>query len=81
MRTTLTLEDDVAQKLRTAMRRSGKSFKDTVNEYLRIGLNTRLPTPARKRFRVQARSLGLRPGLSYDDVQGLLDHLDTPPRQ
>jgi hypothetical protein len=34
MRTTLTLDDDVAAKLRAETRRSGRSFRDTVNETL-----------------------------------------------
>ncbi len=81
MRTTLTLDDDVAHKLKAVMRKSGKSFKETLNEYLRIGLNTRESIPVRKRFRVKARRLELRPGFSYDDVQGLLDQLDEPAPQ
>src|ERR1039458_3967333 len=35
-RTTLTLEDDVTGRLRTEMRRSGKSTKELVNEYPRV---------------------------------------------
>jgi hypothetical protein len=41
VRTTLTLDDDVAAKLHQESRRTGKSFKETVNEYLRIGLSGR----------------------------------------
>jgi uncharacterized protein (DUF4415 family) len=39
MRTTLTLDDDVVAKLKEEMRRSGRSFKETVNAVLRNGLN------------------------------------------
>jgi hypothetical protein len=35
MRTTLTLDDDVATKLRAESQRSGHSFRDVVNETLR----------------------------------------------
>jgi plasmid stability protein len=79
MRTTLTLDDDVAAKLRAEMRRSGKSLKDTVNEILRLGLNSKKKRPVRERFRVRARDLGrLRPGLSLDNVSDLLEQLEGP---
>jgi len=38
MRTTLTLDADVAQLLRDAMHRHGKSMKRAVNDALRAGL-------------------------------------------
>ena len=77
MRTTLTLEQDVAAKLRSEMRRSGKSFKETVNEFLRLGLNTRQIRPV-KPFKVKARPMGLRPGFSFDCVSRLLEQLEGP---
>ncbi len=79
MRTTLTLDEDVAAKLRAAMRRNGKSLKATVNEFLRLGLNSKHERPSRKRFRVRARDLGrLKPGLSLDSVGDLLEQLEGP---
>jgi len=39
VRTTLTLDDDVKAKLDQEIRKSGKSFKEAVNYYLRLGLN------------------------------------------
>ncbi len=78
MRTTLTLEDDVAAKLKAESRRTGRSFKATVNEVLRLGLNTRRQPRARKPFRVEPRDLGLRPGVSLDDVGGLLERGEGP---
>jgi hypothetical protein len=41
VRTTLTLDDDVGAKLKQEMRKTGRSFKATVNEFLRLGLNAR----------------------------------------
>ena len=38
MRTTVTLDDDVADKLHDRMRQSGGSLKDTLNDCLRRGL-------------------------------------------
>ncbi len=78
MRTTLTLDDDVIAKLRAEMRKSGHSFKQTVNEFLRLGLNDRRESRPTKRYRVPARPLGLRPGLSYDNIGELLEQAEGP---
>jgi len=78
MRTTLTLDDDVALKLKAEMRRTGGTLKDTVNRVLRLGLQTPRPA-ARRRFRVKARDLGsLRPGLTLDSVGDALEQLEGP---
>ncbi len=77
MRTTLTLDDDVAVKLKAESRRAGRSFRDVVNETLRRGLANRRVTAARPAFKVTARDLGdLRPGLSLDNVAELLDQVE-----
>ncbi|MCI0344687.1 MAG: DUF2191 domain-containing protein, partial [Chloroflexi bacterium] len=77
MRTTLTLEEDVAAKLKAEVRRSGRSFKDTVNDTLRRGLATRRAGSPRKPFAVVARDLGaLRPGLGLDSIAGLLEQVE-----
>ena len=78
MRTTLTLDDDVAARVKKEAARSGKSFKETVNETLRRGLNAPREMRPRKRFKVRARPLGLRPGLNYDKTSELLEQLDCP---
>jgi plasmid stability protein len=76
MRTTLTLDDDVAAKLAADARRSGRSFKETVNDYLRRGLNTKKTAKVKKPFKVRARALGLRSGLNYDDIWGLIEQVE-----
>ncbi|MGH2709577.1 MAG: DUF2191 domain-containing protein [Actinomycetota bacterium] len=76
-RTTLTLEDDVAERLREETRRTGKPFKSLVNELLRAGLD-RPQKRAAKPFRVQALDLGLRPGLDIDDIEGLIEQVEGP---
>ena len=74
-RTTLTLEDDVAERLLEESRRTGKSFKDVVNETLRQGLAGR-PDASLPPFKVKSRDMGLRPGIDLDDIEGLLDRLE-----
>jgi plasmid stability protein len=78
VRTTLTLDDDVAAKLKHETRRSGRSFKETVNAVLRRGLTAQTQRRARPPFVVQARPLGLRPGLNYDKTSDLLDQIEGP---
>lgn len=78
MRTTLTLDDDVSAKLREESRRSGKPFKQVVNDCLRIGLNTQSRLKSLPPFKVRARNLGLRPGYSYDCVSKLIEQIEGP---
>ena len=80
MRTTLTLDDDVHAKLEAEMRKSGKSFKETVNEFLRIGLTARREAQAQP-FEIYARDLGARPGLNFDNIEELLDQVEGPMRR
>ncbi len=77
MRTTLTLEDDVAAKLKAEARRSGRSFREIVNDALRRGLAARHAGARRRAFKVDARDLGaLKPGLSLDNVGDLLEQVE-----
>ena len=78
MRTTLTLDDDVAAKLQAEVRKSGRSFSETVNRVLRLGLNVRrVPAGARK-FVVRPRPLNAKPGVNLDNVAELLERLEGP---
>ena len=77
MRTTLSLDDDVARLLEKESRRTGASFKEVVNRFLRLGL-VAAARPPRKPFVVTPRKLGLTSGLSYDNVQELLDEIEGP---
>ncbi|HVO80918.1 MAG TPA: CopG family transcriptional regulator [Terriglobales bacterium] len=77
MRTTLSLDDDVARLLDKESRRRGASFKQTVNHFLRLGLMAE-KRPPRKPFQVTPRRLGLPSGLSYENVEQLLERLEGP---
>ena len=78
MRTTLTLDDDVQARLEREARREGKSFKEVVNYYLRLGLTARQAYEPRKKFTVRARPMGLREGLSATSVARLVVELEEP---
>lgn len=81
MRTTLTLDEDNAAKLRDEMARTGRSLKETVNECLRRGFETPTEDDLATRFTVRPRAMGVRPGYDLDDVGGLLDLLDGETRR
>ena len=78
MRTTLTLDDDVQARLEREARREGKSFKAIVNYYLRLGLTARQAYDPRQKFKVRARPMGLRGGLSAASVARLVEELEDP---
>jgi hypothetical protein len=77
VRTTLSLDDDVAALLKKEMRRSGASLKETVNDLLRSGLMASHHR-TRKPFVVTPLSLGLPRGLSYDNIEELIEALEGP---
>ena len=78
MRTTLTLDEDVAAKLKAEARRAGRPFRDVVNEALRRGLARRSQSP-RQPFEIKPRDLGaVRPGLTLDNVAELIDQVEGP---
>ena len=77
MRTTLSLDADVARLLEKEGRKSGASFKEVVNRFLRLGL-VASQNPVQKPFVVTPRKLGLPSGLSYDNVEELLEALEGP---
>jgi hypothetical protein len=72
MRTTLTLDLDVSVRSREAAARAGLSLKQVINTALRIGLDEMLKREVSKRYRTEPRAMGLRGGLSYDNVAELL---------
>ena len=78
MRTTLTIDDDIAVLVEQEQRRTGESFKSTVNRLLRHGLMNSKDNATAKPFEVTPIPMGLPPGLSYDCIPKLLDDLDGP---
>jgi hypothetical protein len=63
MRTTVTLDPDVAAKLKQVARQRGVSFKEALNASVRSGLRSaESPQP----YRVPTRRLGVKPGVNLD---------------
>ncbi len=77
MRTTLTLDRDVAERLASEVRRTGKSFKALVNDALRLGLGLAGKHPRAPRFLVEPHALGLKAGLDPDRLNQLVDELEV----
>jgi hypothetical protein len=75
----LTLDVGVGAKLKSLARRTGRAFRDVVNETLRRGLAGSLEPRARRPFRIKVRDLGQRrPGLNKDNIGELLDQVEGP---
>ena len=77
MRTTVTIDDDVARLLKEAMHRQRTNFKEALNTALRRGLTAPAsPGASRKRFVVKASPLGLRPGIDPNSLNKLAADLE-----
>lgn len=75
MRTTLTIDDDIAALVEQEVRKSGDSLKGTVNRLLREGLMaSREPVPA-KPFVVTPFPLGIG---NCDKISELIEELEGP---
>lgn len=74
MRTTVTLDEDVASKLRQVSRERGVSFKAAINDAVRAGLAAGAP-PTRS-FRVHALPLGIRPDIDVDKALSLAAEIE-----
>lgn len=77
MRTTLTLDPDVAERLASETRRTGKSLKALVNDAIRLGLGLTGRQPKAPRFTVEPHAFGLRPGVDPDRFNQLIDELEV----
>lgn len=76
MRTTLTLDEDVAGQLRELSRHSGESFKEVVNATLRRGLRGEKTAHRLPRFKVEPKACGFRPGVDVLRLNRLNDELE-----
>lgn len=77
MRTTVTLDDDVAARLKELAHKRRASFKATLNEILRRGLSTQENAGAMPRFVVEPHAGGFRPGVDAGKLNQLLDALEA----
>ena len=76
MRTTLTLDDDLAAALKEQARRADKPFKQVVNDTLRRGLSPAL-AEAESGYQITPHHSGFRPGVDPLRLNQLNDSLEA----
>jgi hypothetical protein len=74
MRTTVTLDADVAARLKAVARARGISFKEALNGAVRAGLGGE--RRAARSFKQYAQPMGLRPGINLDKALQLAAGLE-----
>jgi len=77
MRTTLTLDPDVAMKLKKRMAEKKLTLKETVNQALRSGLKAVEQEKKRAPFKVIPHSFGFKPGIDLNRLNQLVDELES----
>lgn len=77
MRTTLTIDDNLAQALRKRAYESGRPFKEVVNRVLRAGIEAEQALPRSRPYKVKPVSLGgVLPGINLDKALRLAEEIE-----
>ena len=74
VRTTVTLDPDVLEQLKSFAQRRNLSFKAALNDAVRAGLATE--RGGKRAYRLPARHMGLRPGIDLTHALRLADSLE-----
>ena len=74
MRTTVTLDPDVAATLKRAARERGVSFKAVLNDAVRAGIGGERGSA--RAYRMPSRRMGVRKGVDLDHAGRLLGELE-----
>ncbi len=72
IRTTVTLDDDVLERVKSESRLRGASFRDTLNNLLRAALLNLQDKPRPRSLKIRPTHMGYRAGWNYDDIEFLL---------
>ncbi len=75
IRTTITLDEDVVERVKRESRARGASFRDTLNDLLRMALSLK-NGPQRRTLKITPSPMGYRAGLNYDSVESLLERAE-----
>jgi hypothetical protein len=76
IRTTVTLDEDVLERVKQESRSRGVPFRQTLNDLLRKSFTQ--VEPIRRNFKVEPFLKGFEQGLNYDCTSALLEYLDGP---
>ena len=77
MRTTLTIDDDLAGLLKRRARELGVPFKEAVNRAIRSGLGEAARPRRGAATKTIPHSFGFRPGVDLDKLNQLADELES----
>jgi hypothetical protein len=77
MRTTLTLDDDLAGLLKQRAQELGVPFKEAVNNAIRAGLGDAASARRRPTPKAVPHSFGFKPGVDLDKLGQLADELEA----
>ena len=77
MRTTLTLDDDLAGLLKQRARELGIPYKEAVNRTIRAGMGKDTATRSLPALKTISHSFGFRPGIDLDKLGQLADELEA----
>ena len=77
MRTTLSLDDDLAALLKQRAAELGVTFKEMVNRALRTGLGREMEPQNVDVPKTVPHSFGFRPGIDLDKLNQLVDELEA----
>jgi hypothetical protein len=69
-RTTITLDQDVIERVKLESRLRGESFRDTLNGLLRTALLK--DTSQSRSLQIRPTPMGFKLGVNYDDIESLL---------
>ncbi len=69
----MTLDGDVIERVKDESRSSGTSFRDTLNNLLRVALLNTNTGPIHRSLKIEPTPMGPLGGLNYDDVESLLE--------
>ena len=76
MRTTLTLDDDLAGLLKQRARELGISFEEAVNRIIRAGIGEAMAIRRHPAPKTISHSFGFKPGIDLDKLGQLADELE-----
>ncbi len=76
MRTTVTIDDDLAIAIEDLRKRDGTSFKAALNQLIRLGVQAKSAPPRPKQYRTPTKALGLKPGIDPTRLNSLVDELE-----
>ena len=76
MRTTLTIDPDVAERLKQELSSGEQTLKQVVNDRLRMGFGVKPPKKQRP-YRVRAHNSAYRPGIDRTKLSQIVDEIEV----